>query len=78
MLVDVFGATPCKAARAVVDGVRQRIVTGVNVPMLWRALCYAAKPLDELVTRAVDGGIAGHHAGRRVPTAEPGREARNR
>jgi PTS system ascorbate-specific IIA component len=59
ILADVFGASPCKAALAVADGVRSRVVAGVNVPMLWRALCYSELPLDELVTRAVDGGVQG-------------------
>lgn len=59
VLTDVFGASPCKAALAVADGVRIRVVAGVNVPMLWRALCYAEVPLEELVTRAVDGGAQG-------------------
>jgi PTS system ascorbate-specific IIA component len=55
VLCDVFGATPCNAALRVADGSRIRAVSGVNVPMLWRVLCYAAEPLDALVTRAVDG-----------------------
>ena len=59
LLVDVFGATPCNAALNVADGTRCRVVTGVNVPMLWRTLCYAHLPLDELVARAVDGGRNG-------------------
>jgi mannose PTS system EIIA component len=59
VLVDVFGATPCNAAMAVADGVRVRVVAGVNVPMLWRTLCYASQPLDELVGRAVAGATQG-------------------
>jgi PTS system ascorbate-specific IIA component len=59
ILTDVFGASPCAAALAVADGVRIRVVAGVNVPMLWRALCYSALPLEDLVTRAVDGGAQG-------------------
>jgi len=59
VLADVFGATPFKAALAAADGLRTRVVAGVNVPMLWRTLCYATEPLDELVTRAVDGGTQG-------------------
>ncbi len=59
MLVDVFGATPCNAALAVADGQRVRVVVGVNVPMLWRTLCYAAQPLDDLVVRAVAGAGQG-------------------
>ena len=59
VLADVFGATPCNAALGVVDGVRSRVVAGVNAPMLWRTLCYADVPLSELVGRAVDGGRQG-------------------
>ena len=59
ILVDVFGATPCNAALEVADGVSVRVVAGVNVPMLWRTLCYAALPLDQLVERAVSGGGQG-------------------
>ena len=59
ILTDVFGATPCNAALAVADGVRSRIVAGVNVPMLWRTLCYQDDPLDDLVNRAVAGAGQG-------------------
>lgn len=59
MLVDVFGATPCNAALAVADGTHIRVVAGVNVPMLWRTLCYAEMPLEELVNRALAGGTQG-------------------
>ena len=59
ILVDVFGATPCNAALAAADGVRSRVVAGVNVPMLWRTLCYADQPLDDLVNRAVAGAAQG-------------------
>ena len=56
ILADVFGATPCNAALRVADGTRVRVVAGLNVPMLWRSLCYAHEPLDRLVSRAVEGG----------------------
>ena len=59
MLVDVFGATPCNAALAVADGQRVRVVAGVNVPMLWRTLCYAHMPLEDLVNRALAGATQG-------------------
>jgi mannose PTS system EIIA component len=59
ILTDVFGATPCNVAQRLADGVRVKVVTGVNVPMLWRSLCYASEPLDSLVTRAVAGGTQG-------------------
>lgn len=59
ILADVFGATPCNAALAVADGQRMRVVAGVNVPMLWRTLCYADAPLEDLVTRALAGAGQG-------------------
>jgi PTS system ascorbate-specific IIA component len=59
VLCDVFGATPCNTALRVADGVRVRVVSGVNVPMLWRVLCYADESLDQLVNRAVDGAVRG-------------------
>jgi mannose PTS system EIIA component len=59
ILTDVFGATPCNVAQRLADGVRVKVVTGVNVPMLWRSLCYATEPLDALVTRALAGATQG-------------------
>src|ERR1039458_3741815 len=40
ILTDVFGATPCNVAQRLADGVQVKVVAGVNVPMLWRSLCY--------------------------------------
>lgn len=59
ILVDAFGATPCNAAHRVADGVHVRVVAGVNVPMLWRTLCYRQEALEPLVERAVAGAIQG-------------------
>jgi mannose PTS system EIIA component len=59
VLTDVFGATPCNVAQRLSDGVSVRVVAGVNVPMLWRSLCYLGEPLDALVARAVSGASQG-------------------
>ncbi len=63
VLTDVFGATPCNAALAAADALNPqlaaRVVAGVNVPMLWRTLCYATAPLDDLVARAIAGATQG-------------------
>jgi PTS system mannose-specific IIA component len=59
VLTDVFGATPCNVAQRLADGVNIRVVAGVNVPMLWRSLCYLGEPLDALVARAVSGASQG-------------------
>ena len=59
VLTDVFGATPCNVAQRLSDGVSVRVVAGVNVPMLWRSLCYLGDPLDALVARAMSGASQG-------------------
>ena len=59
VLTDVFGATPCNVAQKLVDGVATRLVTGMNLPMLLRAVCYRAEPLDALVARALVGAAQG-------------------
>ena len=59
IFTDVFGATPCNIAQRLADGVRVKVVTGVNVPMLWRTLCYADEPLDAVVARAIAGATQG-------------------
>ena len=60
VLTDAFGATPCNAALELRDAARSvRLISGLNVPMLWRALCYGDEPLDALVGLAAEGGHAG-------------------
>jgi PTS system ascorbate-specific IIA component len=59
VLTDVFGATPCNVAQKLIDGVHSRLVTGVNLPMVLRTVCYCHEPLDALVSRAVVGGSQG-------------------
>ena len=59
VLADVFGATPCNVAQKLVDGARSRLVAGVNLPMLLRAVTYRHEPLETLVQRALAGGTAG-------------------
>lgn len=59
ILTDVFGATPCNVAQRLADDRQIRVVAGVNVPMLWRLLCYADKSLDAMVERALAGATQG-------------------
>jgi PTS system ascorbate-specific IIA component len=59
VLTDLFGATPSNVAQKLVDGVYTRLVTGVNLPMILRAVSYRHEPLDALVARAVSGGTQG-------------------
>ena len=59
VLTDIFGATPSNVAQKLVDGVGSRLITGVNLPMLLRAVTYRHEPLETLVQRALAGGTAG-------------------
>ncbi|MGV8805999.1 MAG: PTS sugar transporter subunit IIA [Polaromonas sp.] len=59
VLSDIFGATPCNVAQKLVDGVATRLVTGMNLSMLLRAVCYRAEPLEALVARALAGASQG-------------------
>ena len=59
VLTDIFGATPCNVAQKLADGVKTKLVTGMNLPMLLRAVCYRAEPLDALVARALVGASQG-------------------
>ena len=59
VLTDIFGATPSNVAQKLVDGVKSRLITGVNLPMLLRSVSYRGETLDALVSRAVIGGTQG-------------------
>lgn len=59
VLTDIFGATPSNVAQKLVDGATSRLITGVNLPMLLRAVSYRHESLDALVARAVIGGTQG-------------------
>jgi PTS system ascorbate-specific IIA component len=73
ILADAFGATPCNVAQRLADGQRAKVVTGVNVPMLWRVLCYVNEPLDALVLRALSGATQGVM---QLSTSRPQNQAR--
>src|SRR5215510_10765738 len=59
VLTDVFGATPCNAAMRLADGAHVRVIAGVNVPMLWRAVAHRTSPLPTVAERAVSGAVQG-------------------
>ena len=60
VLTDIFGATPANVAQKMVaNNGNAKLIAGVNLPMLFRAVCYRHEPLDALVTRALVGGTQG-------------------
>jgi len=59
ILADVLGATPCNVAQRLLTDERMRLLAGVNLPMLLRALTYRAEPLADMAQRALDGGMRG-------------------
>jgi PTS system ascorbate-specific IIA component len=59
IFTDVFGATPCNIAQRLADGIRVKVVTGVNVPMLWRTLGHCDESLDSVLARAIAGATQG-------------------
>lgn len=59
ILTDLYGATPANlAAKLLVPG-RVEALSGVNIPMLIRALTYREKGWETLLSRATSGGRDG-------------------
>jgi mannose PTS system EIIA component len=59
VVADVFGATPCNVAQKLVDGVRSRLIAGVNLPMLLRTVSYRHESMEALISRAMIGATQG-------------------
>jgi mannose PTS system EIIA component len=70
VLTDIYGATPANLGLALCARYpRARLVAGVNLPMLLRALTYRGLDLDTVAAKAVAGGRDGVCLG-----PEPGHE----
>jgi mannose PTS system EIIA component len=59
VLTDIYGATPSNIATRLLVAGRVEGVSGVNLPMLVRALTYRDEPLAELVEKALSGAAEG-------------------
>lgn len=60
VLTDIFGATPGNIAMRLLDNSgRVEGVSGVNLPMLVRALTYRNEALGTVVEKALSGGTQG-------------------
>lgn len=68
VLADLYGATPANIAARLALLPDVRVLAGVNLPMLLRAVCYRNTPLDMLVEKTLAGGTNGIQA---VDAASP-------
>ncbi|MCC6916502.1 PTS fructose transporter subunit IIA [Nitrosomonas sp.] len=56
ILTDVFGATPANIARRLIRSGHIECLSGLNLPMLLRAVQYRHLPLPQLIDKALAGG----------------------
>jgi len=59
LLTDLLGGSPTNLCVSFLTERKVEVVTGVNLPMLLRAVTYRHESLDTLVSRAVVGGTQG-------------------
>jgi len=59
VLTDVIGATPSNVAQRLVQAHESSLIAGVNLPMLLRTVCYRHENLEDLTSRALEGGTQG-------------------
>jgi mannose PTS system EIIA component len=59
IFTDVCGATPCNIANQLIQPGKVHVISGLNMPMLLRAINYRNLPLAELTEKALAGGKNG-------------------
>ena len=59
ILCDLFGATPCNIAQRLVVKDKVELITGLNLPMLIRAVSYVKSDLSTIVAKSIEGANAG-------------------
>ena len=59
VLTDICGGTPSNIATRLLESGRVEGLSGVSLPMLIRALTYRNEPLENVVRKAMSGGIEG-------------------
>ncbi len=59
VLTDIFGATPSNIACKLLEPNRVQGVSGVNLPMLIKALSYREQPMEVLIEKALCGAREG-------------------
>ncbi|MDQ5920263.1 MAG: mannose system component [Pseudomonadota bacterium] len=59
ILSDLFGATPCNIAQRLVEKDKIELISGLNLPMLIRAISYAKNKLSDVVKKSLEGAVSG-------------------
>lgn len=59
ILSDIFGATPSNIASKLIEKDQVNLLTGVNLPMLLRAVSYSNCELETCTSKALEGAING-------------------
>ena len=59
VLTDIFGATPANIANRLLVPGKVEGISGVNLPMLIRALTYRGEALETVIEKALSGGTEG-------------------
>jgi PTS system ascorbate-specific IIA component len=59
VLTDLACASPSNIVEQQLDACNERVVSGINLPMLLRTWNYRKDPLEQLAIRAVEGGLRG-------------------
>ncbi|NOX42617.1 MAG: PTS fructose transporter subunit IIA [Gammaproteobacteria bacterium] len=59
ILTDLFGSTPYNITAKLSSNENVIIISGLNLPMLIRALNYPSLPLSEIAEKVLDGGRNG-------------------
>lgn len=59
ILTDLYGATPANIASKLLQEGKVECLTGLNLPMLLRAVQYQNQPLMEMIDKVLSGGQTG-------------------
>jgi PTS system ascorbate-specific IIA component len=63
VITDIMGATPSNVASRLVNNFNSlkqiQVITGVNLPMLLRAITHRHEPLAQIIEKALQGGQQG-------------------
>lgn len=56
ILTDIYGGTPSNLASCFISNTNTRLVSGLNLAMIIKAINYRSLPLSELVEKIIQGG----------------------